>query len=80
MLLAIPGLDNLWVWAMRRFFHCCNGGDGGDGPAPNSVEGGGQQVIELHPMTIERGSPRRQLYQSSSDTSGIVIISIAAVF
>ena len=50
MLLAIPALDNLWAWAMRRFFNCCNGSDG---PGPDPLEGGRQRVIELHPMAIE---------------------------
>ena len=73
VLLAIPVLDNLWIWVMRRFWHCCNGRDE---PAPNSLEGGGQEIIELHPMTTDWSSPRRQPYRESEDSSGIVIISI----
>ena len=78
VLLAIPILDNLWIWAMRRFFHCCNGSDGQ--PDPNSVEGGRQQVIELHPMAIEGGSTRRQLYNSESESGIVILFLLQAAF
>ena len=72
LLLVIPALDYLFVWAMRRFFNCCNSSDG---PGPGSREGGAvERVIELHPMALDGEGPWYRQPLSDSENSGIVII------
>lgn len=75
MLLAIPALDNLWVWTMRRFFNCCSGSDG---PGPDPVARSRQRVIELHPMEIDWASPIHA-GQVSENSSGIVFVAIISI-
>lgn len=73
VLLAIPALDNFWIWTMRRFWNWCNSGAAAD---PVESHEGGQQIVQLQVMTAERSSSGRRL---SDDLEGGIIITIIIV-
>ena len=57
VLLVVPTLDR----TMRRFWDWCNSGGGAGASSMEEGEEGERQIVQLHEIPMERGSPRREL-------------------
>lgn len=81
VLLAIPALDYLWIWTMRRLLDCFTGRNRAVEDSTEDVDEGGQRIIRLQVIPPERRSPVRRppppilFVDSDSGTVAVTLIS-----